>query len=196
VWQKERDAAAAKSTGSFGGGLRRRLVVFSRGFFRGRGPRRVRDPRLGTGIGDNLSPRALTGTGSGRSHTNGGKNVLSIPGGDSPVAIPRCSNGASKVSPHPSLVVRAFLTEIVRLHGCPSSIVSGRDHVFTSNIWRDLFKHAGVKLRMSTTFHPQTDGQSEAVNNIAMYLSCITGDRLRACLDWLPWVEYCYDTSF
>jgi hypothetical protein len=36
---------------------------------------------------------------------------------------------------------------------------------------------AGVQLRMSTAFHPQTDGQSEAVNKtIAMYLRCITGD--------------------
>lgn len=56
---------------------------------------------------------------------------------------------------------------------------------------------AGVKLRMSTAFHPQTDGQSKVVNRtIAMYLRCITGDRPRAWLDWLPWPEYCYNTSY
>jgi hypothetical protein len=56
---------------------------------------------------------------------------------------------------------------------------------------------AGVKLSMSTAFHPQTGGQSEAVNKmIAMYLHCITGDRPRAWLEWLPWAEYCYNTSF
>jgi transposase InsO family protein len=94
-------------------------------------------------------------------------------------------------------VARAFFADIVRLHGFPSSIVSDRDPVFTSHVWRDLFKLAGVKLRMSTTFHPQTDGQSEAVNKtIAMYLRCITGDRPRAWLEWLPWAEYCYNTSF
>jgi hypothetical protein len=50
---------------------------------------------------------------------------------------------------------------------------------------------------MSTAFHPQTDGQSEVVNKvIAMYLRCVTGDRPRSWVDWLSWVEYCYNTSF
>jgi len=50
---------------------------------------------------------------------------------------------------------------------------------------------------MSTAFHPQTDGQSEATNKtIAMYLRCATGDRPRAWLDWLPWAEYSYNTTF
>ncbi|KAK1683940.1 hypothetical protein QYE76_044788 [Lolium multiflorum] len=61
-------------------------------------------------------------------------------------------------------VARAFFDGIVRLHGFPSSIVSDRDPVFTGHVWRDLFRMAGVKLRMSTAFHPQTDGQSEVVN--------------------------------
>jgi hypothetical protein len=56
---------------------------------------------------------------------------------------------------------------------------------------------AGVQLRMSTAFHTQTDGQSEVVNKVlAMYLRCVTGDRPRAWVDWLAWVEYCYNTSF
>jgi len=94
-------------------------------------------------------------------------------------------------------VARAFFDGIVRLHGFPSSIVSDRDPVFTGHVWRDLFTMAGVKLRMSTAFHPQTDGQSEVVNKvIAMYLRCVTGDRPRAWVDWLAWAEYCYNTSF
>jgi hypothetical protein len=55
-------------------------------------------------------------------------------------------------------VARAFFNDIVRLHGFPSSIGSDRDPVFTGHVWRDLFGLAGVKLRMSTAFHPQTDG--------------------------------------
>ncbi|KAK1628363.1 hypothetical protein QYE76_002678 [Lolium multiflorum] len=94
-------------------------------------------------------------------------------------------------------VARAFFDGIVRLHGFPSSIVSDRDPVFTGHVWRDLFGLAGVKLRMSTAFHPQTDGQSEVVNKIiAMYLRCLTGDRPRAWVDWLAWAEYCYNTSY
>ena len=72
-----------------------------------------------------------------------------------------------------SSVARAVFVGIVRLHGFPSSIVSDRDPVFTGHVWRDLFKMAGVKLRMSTAFHPQTDGQSKVVNKVvAMYLRC------------------------
>jgi hypothetical protein len=68
-------------------------------------------------------------------------------------------------------VARSFFDGVVRLHGFPSFIVSDRDPVFTGNVWRDLFRMAGVTLRMSTAFHPQTDGQSEVVNKvIAMYL--------------------------
>jgi hypothetical protein len=94
-------------------------------------------------------------------------------------------------------VARAFCEGVVRLHGFPQSIVSDRDPVFTGNVWRELFKLSGVKLRMSTAFHPQTDGQSEVVNKtIAMYLRCITGDRPRAWVEWLPWAEYCYNTAY
>jgi hypothetical protein len=51
-------------------------------------------------------------------------------------------------------VARAFFEGIVRLHGFLNSIVSARDPVFTSNLWHDLFKLAGVKLRLSMAFHP------------------------------------------
>ena len=96
-----------------------------------------------------------------------------------------------------SSVARAFFTEIVRLHGFPKSIVSDRDPVFTRHVWRDLFKQAGVQLKMSTAFHPQKDGQSEAINKtISMYLRCITGDCPRAWLDLLPWAEYVYNTAY
>jgi hypothetical protein len=96
-----------------------------------------------------------------------------------------------------SSVAHAFFDGIVRLHGFPSSIVCDRDPVFTGHVWRDLFRMAGVQLRFSTAFHPQTDGQSEVVNKvIAMYLRCVTGDRPRAWVDWLAWAEYCYNTSY
>jgi len=80
-----------------------------------------------------------------------------------------------------SSVARAFFDGIVRLHGFPTSIVSDRDPDFTSHMWRDLFKMAGVQLRFSMVFHPQTDGQLEIVNKVlAMYLLCAMGDRPRA----------------
>jgi transposase InsO family protein len=75
-------------------------------------------------------------------------------------------------------VAKAFFDSIVRLHGIPCSIVSDRDTVFTSIFWFELFKLAGVTLKMSSAFHPQTNGQSEVVNKvITMYLRCLVGDR-------------------
>jgi hypothetical protein len=94
-------------------------------------------------------------------------------------------------------VAHAFFAEIVRLHGIPASIVSDRDSVFTCAFWQELFALAGVKLKMSSAFHPQSDGQSEATNKIiAMYLRCLTGDRPRQWLEWLPWAEFCYNSSY
>lgn len=69
--------------------------------------------------------------------------------------------------------------------------------MFTSTFWRELFKLAGVKLQMTSAFHPQSDGQSEATNKIiAMYLRCLIGDRPRQWLEWLPWAEFCYNSSY
>jgi hypothetical protein len=94
-------------------------------------------------------------------------------------------------------VARAFFGEIVRLHGLPESIVSDRDPVFTSAFWHSLFTASGSTLLLSSAFHPQTDGQTEAVNKaVGMYLRCLTGDRPRQWLRWLPWAEYIYNTAF
>jgi hypothetical protein len=94
-------------------------------------------------------------------------------------------------------VAKAFFDGIVRLHGIPCSIVSDRDTVFTSTFWSELFKLAGVKLQMSLAFHPQSDGQSEVVNKvITMYLRYLVGDRPWSWLQWLPWAEFCYNSSY
>jgi hypothetical protein len=54
-----------------------------------------------------------------------------------------------------------YLQEIVHLHGLPSSIVSNQDSKFMSKWWKELHKIPGAKLLMSTSFHPQTDGQTK-----------------------------------
>jgi len=94
-------------------------------------------------------------------------------------------------------VARVFFQEIVRLHGLPSSIVSDSDPVFTSAFWKELFSLSGVKLQFTSAFHPQADGQSEATNKIiAMYLRCFAGDHPRQWIRWLPWAEFCYNSSY
>ena len=94
-------------------------------------------------------------------------------------------------------VAQAFFSEIVRLHGVPQSIVSDRDPVFTSLFWKELMRLAGIKLHMTTAFHPQSDGQTEAANKvIVMYLRCMTGDRPKQWLRCLLWAEFIYNTAY
>jgi hypothetical protein len=77
-------------------------------------------------------------------------------------------------------VAQAFFIDIIRLHDMPQSMVSDKDPDFTSMFWRELMRLMGTKLHMTTTFHPQSDGQSKAANRvIIMYLRCLTGDRPR-----------------
>jgi hypothetical protein len=53
-------------------------------------------------------------------------------------------------------IAKAFFDSIVQLHRVPCSIVSDRDAIFTSALWTELFKMAGVKLHMSSAFHPHS----------------------------------------
>ena len=52
-----------------------------------------------------------------------------------------------------------YIEQVVRLHGIPSSMVSDWDPRFTSKFWENLQVALGIKLRLSSAYHPQTDGQ-------------------------------------
>jgi transposase InsO family protein len=66
-----------------------------------------------------------------------------------------------------------ILDGIVRLHGLPEEIVSDRGPQFASKFWRRLFEFLGVDIRLSSTFHPETDGQTERTNQtLEQYLRC------------------------
>ncbi|GJP37086.1 hypothetical protein CLOM_g21530 [Closterium sp. NIES-68] len=89
-----------------------------------------------------------------------------------------------------------FVRHIISQHGIPTTLISDRDPKFTSKFWKELMSLLGTKLAMSSAYHPQTDGQTERLNQIVEQL-------LRAaCKDdifkWdlhLPVLEFAYNNA-
>jgi transposase InsO family protein len=57
-----------------------------------------------------------------------------------------------------------LLNNVVRLHGLPEAIISDRGHEFVAALFQEVWKAMGTELRMSTAYHPQSDGQTERLN--------------------------------
>ena len=102
-----------------------------------------------------------------------------------------------KVTYNAEKLAKIYISEIVRLHGVPLSIISDRGTQFTSKFWRTLHAELGTRFDLSTAFHPQTDGQSERTIQVFE-------DMLRACDlefgghwdNFLPLAEFSYNNSY
>jgi hypothetical protein len=91
---------------------------------------------------------------------------------------------------------RMFIDDIVRLHGVPQEVVSGRDVCFTVEYWREVARILQTKLLMSTAFHPETDGLSENSNKtVVRYLRGFATHYQANSDDYLPLAEYAYNSS-
>jgi hypothetical protein len=83
-------------------------------------------------------------------------------------------------------VALAYMDIVFKLHGFPEALISDRDKVFTGQVWQQLFKLTKTELKMSTSYHIQTDGQTERVNQcLEAYLRCF----VHACpTQWKQWL--------
>ncbi|GKA32348.1 putative reverse transcriptase domain-containing protein, partial [Tanacetum coccineum] len=94
-------------------------------------------------------------------------------------------------------LARIYLKEVVTRHEIPVSIICDRDPRFTSNFWRSLQKALGTNLDMSTTYHPQTDGQSErTIQTLEDMLRACVIDFGKGWVNHLPLVEFSYNNSY
>lgn len=92
-------------------------------------------------------------------------------------------------------MARLFISNVYRTHGPPDTIVSDRGPQFVSEFWAEFCRILGIKLKLSTAFHPQTDGQTEIMNQ---YLD----QRLRPFINYhqdnwselLPIIDYAQAT--
>ena len=94
-------------------------------------------------------------------------------------------------------LAKLYLSHIVCLHGVPKTIILDRGTQFVSKFWDHLQQALGTQLAFSTAYHPQTDGQTERVNQILE-------DMLRACVltygsSWeesLLYAEFAYNNGY
>ncbi|GKC27397.1 reverse transcriptase domain-containing protein [Tanacetum coccineum] len=94
-------------------------------------------------------------------------------------------------------LTRLYIKEIVSRHGVPISIISDRDSHFTSRFWQSLQNALGTQLDMSTTYHPETDGQSErTIQTLEDMLRAYVIDFGKGWDKHLPLIEFSYNNSY
>ena len=93
-------------------------------------------------------------------------------------------------------LAEVIIDVVVRHHGLPDSIVSNRGSVLTSKFWSLLCYFLGIKQRLSTAFHPQTDGQTERQNSIMeAYLRAFVNYEQNDWARLLPMAEFAYNNA-
>uniref|UniRef100_A0AAV1U2Q6 Integrase catalytic domain-containing protein n=1 Tax=Peronospora matthiolae TaxID=2874970 RepID=A0AAV1U2Q6_9STRA len=88
-----------------------------------------------------------------------------------------------------------FIDTIFRLHGLPRELVSDRDPRFTADFWRSVFKSLGTRLKMSTSDHPESDGQTERANRVLEEILRGYVHSFKSWSEFLPMVEFAINNS-
>lgn len=93
-------------------------------------------------------------------------------------------------------LAQVYLKEVLSKHGVPEEIVSDRDKLFTSKFWKALTAFLGTNRKLSTAFHPQTNGGNERMNQVVeAYLRCYINYQQDNWVGLLPLAEFAYNSS-
>ena len=93
-------------------------------------------------------------------------------------------------------IAKLFVSNVFRHHGLPSSIVSDRDPKFVSHFWSALLNLLCIERKMSSSYHPQTDGQTEIINRqIEQMIRCYINHKMNNWNELLPLLEFAYNDS-
>lgn len=91
---------------------------------------------------------------------------------------------------------KLFVRKVYSRFGLPSTIVTDRGPQFTAMVWQSLATLLGINHRLSTAYHPQTDGQSEIVNKaLGQYLRIFSNLEQTDWSSHLPYAEFCYNST-
>lgn len=89
-----------------------------------------------------------------------------------------------------------FKDHVWKLHGLPTMIVSDRGPQFAAKVMQELCKLLGIKSKLSTAFHPQTDGQTERLNrDLQQYLRLFVAEKQNDWSSWLSLAEFSYNNK-
>ncbi|CAI7839489.1 unnamed protein product [Closterium sp. NIES-54] len=125
----------------------------------------------------------------------------SNPGGDDAVmfVVDRLTKMAHFVACKKSIsaeeTARLFIATVVRLHGILAAIISDRDTKFTSNFWKNRWEQFGTMLQFSSSYHPETDDQTERTNQTMEQLIRATCDDPTTWEQQLPLIEFAYNNA-
>ncbi|MCO5548142.1 hypothetical protein L7F22_001600 [Adiantum nelumboides] len=93
-------------------------------------------------------------------------------------------------------MIKLFMHNIFKYHGMPQSIVSDKYPRMTSLFWKALFENMGSTLKFSSSFHSQTNGQSEEANStVLVLLKCYMSEHKATWEHYLPLLEYAYNNT-
>ncbi|GJP70016.1 hypothetical protein CLOP_g1010 [Closterium sp. NIES-67] len=97
---------------------------------------------------------------------------------------------------HTEETAQLFICYIISQHGIPTTLISDRDPKFTSKFWKELMSLLRTKLTMSSAYHPQTDGQTERLNQVVeQLLRAACKDEISKWDLHLPVLEFAYNNA-